>query len=447
MKQEAVFTKGKIFIPLIKFAVPVLFALFLQALYGAVDLMVIGQFCEAKDVSAVSTGSQIMQVLTMIIVGLSCGVTILVGQKIGEKEFDFAGQIVGAGTFLFIVISIIASILMIGLASPIAKIMQAPAEAFDLTVLYIQICSAGILFIVAYNVLCSILRSVGNSLIPLVTVAIASVLNIVFDLAFVAYFGMGVSGAAFATIISQAISTILTLLILKKISLPFVFKKQYICFNFDIIKHIFNLGFPIALQDFLVSISFLVILAIVNSLGVIISAGVGVAEKLIGFILLVPSAYMQTLAVFTAQNVGAKEYKRADTALRYGILSSLCVGVFMMISVFLFKDNLSSIFTKDAQIIFASGEYLKAFAIDCVLTAFLFCFMGYFNGYGKTKFVMTQGVLGAFLVRIPVAYFMSKLPVVSIFKIGLSTPLASIFQIIVSLIYYNYLKKSSRQND
>lgn len=447
MEKRQTFTEGRILLPLLQFAFPVLIALFLQSMYGAVDLLIVGHFGTATDVSAVSTGSQMMNTLTAVIAGFSMGTTVLLGQRIGQKRFEDAGKTIGASIVLFIMIGVIVTIGMIAIASPFATVMHAPAEAFDLTVLYVQICSAGSVFIIAYNMLGSVFRGIGNSKLPLITVTIACIFNIIGDLFFVAVFHMGVAGAALATIMAQAISVVLSLIIIKRTPLPFVFKMKYIRFDWHIIKKILGIGTPIALQDLLVNISFLVIMAIVNSLGVIVSAGVGVAQKLCGFIMLVPSAYMQSMSAFAAQNIGAGKPDRAKKALLYGIFSSLCVGIVMAWASVFHGDILSSIFAKDPEVVLAAADYLKAYGVDCLFTAFLFNFIGYYNGCQKTTFVMIQGLIGAFGVRIPVSYFMSKIPEVSLFKIGLATPASTVVQIVLCLGFLVYCNRRNRKTN
>lgn len=433
------FTEGKIFSPLIRFAIPVLLALFLQSTYGAVDLLIVGQFGgDNADVfvSAVSTGSQIMMTLTIVITGLAMGLTVYVGERIGAGERKEAGKIIGSGISLFAIISLIVTVVMVLSSSSLTKIMHAPAEAFEDTVLYVTICSAGTLFIVAYNLVGSIFRGIGDSKIPLLTVTIACVLNILCDFILVAVFNMGAIGAAIATVFAQAMSVALSLLIIRKRNLPFDFSRKYIRPDTKHIKSILRLGTPIALQDLLVSISFLVILAIVNSLGLNESAGIGVAEKVCAFIMLIPSAFMQAMSAFVAQNMGAAKYDRAKRALWCGIISSLTVGIIVGYFSFFHGDILAAIFTKDALIIAPATEYLKAYAIDCVFTSFLFCFMGYFNGCGNTTFVMIQGIIGGICVRLPVSWIMSKIIPVSLFKIGLATPIASFVQILLCLGFF-----------
>lgn len=439
MNKTQDFTKGKIFPQLVRFALPVLLALFLQAMYGAVDLLIVGQFGgDTADVfvSAVSTGSQIMMTLTVVITGLAMGLTVYVGGKIGAGRRNEAGEIIGSGISMFALISIGMTGLMILASSALARIMNAPKEAFDDTVRYVTICSAGTLFIVAYNLVGSIFRGIGDSKIPLLTVTIACVLNILADLLLVAVFHMGASGAAAATVFAQAVSVVLSWLIIRKRELPFEITRKSLRLNAKHIKAVLRLGTPIALQDLLVSISFLAILAIVNDLGLDESAGVGVAEKVCAFIMLIPSAYMQSMSAFVAQNVGALKFGRARKALWYGIASSLAVGIVIGYFTFFHGDLLAVIFAKDTAIIRPAAEYLKAYAIDCVLTAFLFCFIGYFNGCGNTTFVMIQGIIGGICVRLPVSWAMSKVMPVSLFRIGLATPISTVVQIVLCVGFF-----------
>lgn len=438
MKQTQNFTEGRIFEPLVRFALPVLLALFLQTMYGAVDLWVVGQFGTSADVSAVSTGSMVMQTVTIVITSLAMGLTVLVGRKIGEGFKEEAGRIIGSGIWLFAILAVAVSAVMVFAAPATARLMHAPEEAFEETVSYITICSAGAVFIVAYNLVGSIFRGIGDSTMPLITVAIACVLNIAGDLLLVAVFHMGTAGAAIATVFAQAVSVALSLVIIRRKELPFAFRLRDIRPRGGYIGQILLLGVPIALQELLVSISFLAITAIVNGMGLTASAGVGVAEKLCGFVMLVPSSYMQAMSAFVAQNIGAGKPERARKALACGIVSSLAVGFVMAYLNFFHGDILAGLFAKDAAVIAAGAEYLKAYAIDCLLTSFLFCFIGYFNGTGSTMFVMLQGIIGAFGVRLPVSWFVSRQAAASLFHIGLATPASSVVQIILCGAYFAF---------
>ena len=386
------FTSGAILPKLLKFMLPVLFSMFLQALYGAVDLLIVGQFASTADVSAVSTGSQIISTLTNLIVSFSMGITVAVGQRIGQKRPDDAAHIIGTGVILFAIIGFVFSVASVLGSSGLAWIMKAPKEAFDLTTDYIKICGAGFVVISAYNLLGSIFRGLGDSKTPLIAVCMACIFNIIGDLVLVSVFNMGAAGAALATVLAQLLSVVISFFMIRKATLPFEFRKAHVKLKKSFAVLIAKIGIPVALQEFLVGISFLVLLAIVNQLGVTASAGVGVAQKVCTFIMLVPISFMQSMTAFVAQNYGAGQMQRAQKTLKIGIGISFAFGIVMFLISFFRGDLLASVFSQDADTIQASWDYLKAYAIDCLFTCFLFCFIGYFNGIGKTRFVMLQGI-------------------------------------------------------
>ena len=434
MEHTTDFTRGPIVDPLLKFSMPILFALFLQALYGAVDLMVVGKFAQAPDVSGVAIGSQIMHTVTGLISSFAMGTTILLGQKLGEGDRKIGGKIIGTSIVLFFAAGAVLTLLLPLCSGMLASLMNAPAEAFAQTSRYIAICGAGSLMIVAYNVLGSIMRGLGDSKTPLMTVAIASVCNIAGDLLLVAGFHMGAAGAALATVSSQTISVLISLLILRRQTLPFTFTRSDIGVVPAILHRIVRFGAPIALQDLLVGLSFLVVLAIVNTLGLIASAGVGVAEKVCAFIMLIPAAFMQAMSAFVAQNHGAGKPERAVLGLKTAIGLSTFFGIIMFYLSFFHGDLLCSAFSSDPEVVAAGFDYLKAYGIDCLLTCFLFCFIGFYNGLGRTAFVMIQGIAAAFLIRIPVAYIMCRLTG-RLFYIGLGIPCSTVFQITLCFLY------------
>ena len=436
------FTEGAILPKLLKFMLPVLFAMFLQAMYGAVDLLVVGQFGTDSDVSAVSTGSQILQTLTNLIVSFSMGITVAVAQRIGQNRPEEAARTVGTGLVIFAITGVVFTVISVLGAGGLAKIMQAPTEAYDLTKSYIRLCGGGFIVITAYNLLGSIFRGLGDAKTPLIAVGIACAFNIVGDLVFVSKFHMGATGAALATVLAQLVSVTISFFIIRRTKLPFEFHKSNLKLEGNYAINIIRIGSPIALQDFLVSVSFLVLMAIVNKLGVTASAGIGVAQKVCAFIMLVPLAFMQSMAAFVAQNYGAGHTDRAVKALKSGIAVSLIFGIVMFFVAFFHGDILSGIFSNKPDTIAAAWDYLKAYAIDCLFTCFLFCFVGFYNGIEKTKFVMAQGICGAFLVRIPVAFFMQKTGGGSLFKIGLATPCSTVLQIIMCFIAYIIFTKN-----
>ena len=433
------FTHGGIAGPLIRFAIPVLAALFLQAMYGAVDLLVVGQFADKADVSAVATGAHIMMTLTNLVASLAMGATILLGQQIGEGNAERGGATIGACIALFGSMGLALTLVTVPGAGLLATLMQAPAH--DLTAAYVRICGTGMLVIIAYNLIGSVFRGIGDSVTPLVTVAIACAVNIAGDLLLVAVCHMGAAGAAIATVAAQAVSVAISLMLVRKKQLPFRLERQHIRFDRPLVAQVLRLGLPIALSDLLVSISFLVIQAIVNALGVVPSAGVGVAEKVCAFIMLVPSAFSQSMSAFVAQNAGAGKYDRAVRSLYCGIGLSLAVGAVMSWMSIGHGQLLAGIFSNDREVIVAAADYLKAYGIDCLLTPIFFCAIGFFNGLGRTRFVMAQGIVSAFCVRVPVSYLMSRRVPVSLFWIGMATPFSSMLQIAMCTWYFLALRR------
>ena len=441
MRKEAQFTEGQILGPLLAFALPVLFALFLQAMYGAVDLLVVGKFAAPEDVSAVSTGSQIMLTLGNLVSSLAMGTTVYFGHQIGMGNAKRGGEIIGASIALFLTIGAFLSLCVPFFAEGIARTMNAPDAAFSQTTAYIRICGGGMIAIVAYNLIGSVFRGMGDSTTPLLTVGIACVCNIVGDLILIAGFQLGAAGAAMATVTAQFVSVLCSLVLTARRTYPFAFRRSMIRFAGGIIRQVLKLGIPIAFQDLLVGLSFLVIQAVVNALGVTASSGVGVAEKVCGFIMLVPAAFMQSISAFVAQNIGAGKPDRALRALRSAIAVSFVFGVAMFLLSFFGGIPLCALFAKDAAIAAAGAEYLKAYAIDCLLTCFLFCFIGFYNGLGTTRFVMIQGIAGAFCVRIPVCLLMSRWEPVTLFHIGLSTPCSTVAQIALCVLWMAWIRR------
>lgn len=444
-KQENSFVEGSIFGSLVRFAVPVLGALILQAAYGAVDLLVVGKFGDASSISAVGTGSAFMQMVTFIITSLAMGSTVIIGQHIGEQKPKEAGNAVGTTVVLFIVIGIIMTVMLELSAGGIVSILQVPEESVAKAIRYIRICSGGILVIIAYNVISSVLRGVGNANLPFLFVGIACVVNIIGDLVFVGAMNMDVAGAAFATVLAQFVSVVISVFVLKKQSMPICFSLEQCRMYGGELRRILNVGIPIALQETMVQISFLVINSIINGMGLMPSAGYGVAQKLVSFIMLVPSSVMQSVSAFVAQNIGAGQKKRAWKGFGTAMVTGCAVGIFMFLLGFFGGGFMSGFFTNSPEVIEQSAAYLRGFSLDCILTNILFSSVGYFNGCGKSIPVMIQGITSAFCIRIPVSIFMSKLPGASLTPVGLATPITTGYGIIFFIICFVLVKRKEHK--
>ena len=434
------FTQGSILKKLVAFMLPVLGALVLQAAYGAVDLLVVGRFGTTSGLSAVSTGSQVLNLVTFVVTQLAMGVTVLIARYLGEKRPEQIGGLIGGSTVVFTIITAVLFVALVFFAEPISRLVQAPAEALDLTTGYVRICGGGIFFIVAYNLLSAIFRGLGDSKSPLMFVAVACVVNIVGDLLLVAVFHMDAAGAALATVFAQAISVVFALMLLKKRGLPFKITKR----DFRITpqcRRALTIGLPLALQECLTQGSFLALCAFVNRLGLLASSGYGVANKIVNFAMLVPSALMQSMASFVSQNVGAGDEQRARKSMFTGMGVGMVIGVIVFALVMFKGDVLTSLFTTDPDVIQNGFDYLKGFAAETILTAVLFSMIGYFNGHNNTVWVMAQGLIQTLIVRLPMSYIMSIQPNASLTSIGLAAPTATLFGIVLNVIYYMRTQK------
>ena len=423
---------------------PVLGALILQAAYGAVDLLVVGRFDSTAGLSAVSTGSQILNLVTFVVTQLAMGVTVLIARYLGEKRPEQIGAVLGGAAVVFTILSVGIFILLVGFARPISVLMQAPEEAVGLTASYVRICGGGIFFIVAYNLLSAIFRGLGDSRSPLLFVLVACIVNIAGDLVLVAGFDMDAAGAAIATVLAQAVSVVLAVALLVRKKLPFAITRADFRLNPQCRKFL-SIGLPLALQEFLTQLSFLALCAFVNRLGLTASSGYGVASKIVNFAMLIPSALMQSMASFVAQNVGAGNQKRARQSMLTGIGVGLVFGCAVFALVMLKGDALAGFFSPDAEVVQKGFEYLKGFAPETILTAILFSMLGYFNGNDKTLWVMAQGLIQTLLVRLPFAYVMSIQPNASLTKIGLAAPVSTLVGVLLNVGFYLYLDRKEKR--
>lgn len=440
MNDKADFTQGSILKKLIAFMIPVLGSLILQAAYGAVDLLVVGRFGSTSGLSAVSTGSQVLNLVTFVVTQFAMGITVLIARYLGEKRPEQIGSVIGGSAVVFTMIAVGLFIVMVGFAHPISVLMQAPKEAVELTSVYVRICGGGIFFIVAYNLLSAIFRGLGDSKSPLLFVFVACIVNVIGDIVLVAGFHMDAAGAAIATVTAQALSVVFAIVILIKKELPFKITRKDFGLNSQC-KKFLKIGLPLALQEFLTQMSFLALCAFVNRLGLEASSGYGVACKIVNFAMLIPSALMQSMASFVSQNVGAGKSKRAKQSMFTGIGVGLLFGCLVFVLILLKGNVLASLFSTDAAVIQKGFDYLKGFAPETILTAIMFSMVGYFNGNNQTLWVMFQGLFQTLLVRLPMSYYMSIQPAASLTKIGLAAPASTLVGILLNVIFFLYFNK------
>lgn len=441
--QENTFLKGRILPPLIKFALPLMLSQLLQALYGAVDLIVVGHYGTTADFSAVATASQLMQGITGIIIGLTTGVTVLIGQAVGSGNGKRAGEISAGMTKLLIVISLIFFAVLTLFAPQALDLLKIPSAAKAAGTVYIRICAAGVIFISAYNAISGLFRGVGNSKMPLIFILIACVENIIGDIILVGVFKMGAAGAALATVLAQTVSVIFSVIYILKGGLPFKITKESFKAR-GAVGRILKTGVPIALQDFLTRVSFLILTAILNSLGLVASASIGISEKLFLFLSIIPISFMSALSAFVAQNIGAGNRERAYKSLKISVGISFIFGILTFVATFFFPEILAAAFEKNPEVIAAAARYQRGCAAEHLFISVFFCMLGYFNGLGKTDFVMFQGIFTAFAVRIPLSYLLSRGASPDLFKIGLAVPTSALVSFLLCLIYLIYLNKKEK---
>ncbi len=443
MKQESLI-EGNITSSLIKFTIPILFALLLQTAYGMVDLLIVGNFGSVADVSGVSTGSQLITLVTSLCSGLAMGTTIAIGRVVGKKQTREIPTIIGSTMLIFSILALFLMVCIFLNLDTIIGLLNTPVDAISRTTEYIFVSTIGIPLIFGYNILGSIFRGLGDSKTPLVAVGIACVVNIVLDLLFVAGFNMGALGAAIATITSQGLSVVICSIIIKSRNIISFKTENSAYYTKNHIIDIIKLGLPMAMQSTLVSVSFLAITVIINQFGLIYSAAVGLVEKLFGIIMLVPISFMSSLSVFVAQNSAANQEQRSKKGLSISLLYSFIFSAIMFYISFFHGEILVRLFSGDIEVVEAATMYLKGYTLDTLVVPFAFCLSGYFSGLGKTFFVMAQSLFGAIVIRIPITYLVSLATPISLFNIGLAMPIATVVQVIILITYYVYYTKKRK---
>ena len=431
-------TEGNVRRALSRFAIPFLGASLLQFLYGAVDLIVVGQFADQAGIAAVSTGSQVMQAVTNFIIGLSTGGTVLVGQYLGARRGEDVNRAIGTLFSLFALIAVVLAAAFALSTNAIVALMQVPASRRGRppgsTCLSAP---AAQLFITGYNMVSGVLRGLGDSKRPMYFVLVACIINIVGDLLLVGVFGLGAAGAALATVAAQGVSLALALAVLRRRDFPFDFKRRSFRIQGDKAARILRLGLPVAVQNVLVTLSFLIITAIVNHMDVLAqSAAVGLVERITGFIMLFPIAFQSAISAMTAQNMGAGRPDRARQGLKYGILFCLAADIAMFVLVQLVPGLAMRLFTPDAEVIYHGVLYLRTYSIDCILVTLVFTLNGFYSGCGRTGFTLFNSLASTFLVRVPAVFFISLLPGVTLLHIGVAAPAASAVQVLLQLLYF-----------
>ena len=437
-------TTGSVFKNLVVFSLPYLLSFCLQTLYGMADLFIIGQYEGVAATTAVSVGSQVMHMLTVMIVGLAMGTTVSIGQAVGAGDRRRAAQDVGNTVSLFIALSLVLTAALLLLVRPIVAVMSTPAEAVEGAVRYLTICFIGIPFITAYNILSSIFRGMGDSKSPMYFIAIACAANIALDYLFMGAMRLGPAGAALGTTLAQAVSVIVSLAVIaKKRMLPLEKRDFRPCRA--VMQKILSIGVPVALQDGFIQVSFIIITIIANRRGLTDAAAVGIVEKVIGFLFLIPSSMLSSVSALGAQNIGAGRRDRAVLTLRYAIVLVSAIGLTLGVLIQFIADPIVGLFTPDAAVIHAGGQYLRGYIWDSFFAGIHFSFSGYFCACGKSGLSFLHNVIAIIFVRIPGAIFTSTHFPTTLLPMGLATAAGSLLSVIVCVIAYTVLRRKEKQ--
>ena len=440
-------TTGSVFRSVVSFSLPYLLSYFLQTLYGMADLFIVGQFEGVASTTAVSVGSQVMHMITVMLVGLAMGTTVSIGQAVGRGDKKQSSMVVGNTAILFAIVSVAMSVLLILFVRPIVSVMSTPTEAVEGTVAYLRVCFLGIPCITAYNVISSIFRGMGDSRSPMYFIAVACGANILLDYLFMGAFHLGPIGAALGTTLSQAISVAVSLISILKKNTGISLTRSNLHPQKRIIGQLLRVGLPIMAQDGLIQISFLIITIIANRRGLIDAAAVGIVEKIISFLFLVPSSMLSTVSALGAQNIGAGKPERARAALKYAIWIAFGFGVLIAIVIQFVAEPIVGLFTSDAAAMIAGGAYMRGYIFDCVFAGIHFSFSGYFCACGRSELSFLHNILSILLVRIPSAYFTSVQFPTTLLPMGIATAVGSLFSVLICVIAFCALRKKERRRE
>ena len=431
-------TTGSVFKNIVIFSLPYFLSYFLQTLYGLADLFIIGQYEGVASTTAVSVGSQVMHMLTVMIVGLAMGTTVSIGRAVGAGDKKRMSACVGNTVTLFMLVSVVLTAVLVLLVDPIVSVMSTPAEAVDGTARYLTVCFIGIPFITAYNIISSIFRGMGDSKSPMYFIAVACAANIALDYLFMGAMRLGPVGAALGTTLAQAISVLVAFIAIRRRRSVAVSRGD-LRPRRDVMGQILGIGMPVALQDGLIQIAFILITVIANLRGLTDAAAVGIVEKLISFLFLVPSSMLSTVSAIGAQNIGAGDYGRAKQTMWYAIGIAVGFGIIVCILFQFIAEPVVGLFTSDEGVIAAGGQYMHGYIFDCLFAGIHFCFSGYFCACGKSMISFIHNISGVALVRVPGAYLMSKMYPATLLPMGLATAAGSILQVLICIVAYRII--------
>ena len=436
-------TTGSVFKNVLYFSLPYLLSYFLQTLYGMADLYITGRFCGVDSITAVANGSQVMHMLTVIIVGLAMGSTVIIGHAVGAGNMRDAEAAIGNTVTLFMAVSLGFTTVLVAAVRPLVGLIGVPAEAVPGTVQYLTICFIGIPFITAYNIISSVFRGLGDSKSPMYFIAVACAANIALDILFIGPMALGPVGAALGTTLSQTLSVIVALFGIRRHKTGLRLSRQNFRPRKGVLGRILKIGLPVAVQDGCIQVAFIIITIIANHRGLIDSAAVGIVEKIISFLFLIPSSMLSTVSALAAQNIGAGKYDRAKQTLRYAMMIAIGFGLVVSILIQFIAAPVVGLFTADAAVILLGAQYIRGYIWDCIFAGIHFSFSGYFCACGKSGISFLHNLIAILCVRIPGVYLTSKIFPHTLFPMGLATATGSLLSVIICIIAYRWLCEKS----
>ena len=440
-------TQGRVNSVLLRFVWPFIAANLVTALHGVISMLVVGQFTDSVTLSGVANGTQIMFPPVAFIMGLGTGGTVLIGRSIGQKDKEAGTRAVGSFACVSITLVVFLTLFVLLIREPLLSVLKTPAEALASARRYVLLCTIGVPFNAAYGMICAVARGMGNSKAPSVAAGISCAVNIALSLLLVGVFELAEAGVAIATSAAQFVSfTYMALWIYNK-KLPFPFSLKDVKADAKSVKFLLTVGFPLILQELLISISFMVNTNRVNSLGVEASASVGVVSRLFNLAVVVPNSFGASISAMTAQNNGAGKRERAVMALRWGVLFSLIINLIFFLLCQFVPESITSLFAKDPLIISGSANYLRSFSFEMLTIAASFCLNAYLSGCGKSSVSMWYVLASAFLVRVPLSIYITGIAGLDLhtrlFYLGFASPTASLLSMLCGLTFITWYNKKN----
>ncbi len=430
--------EGNISSNLVKLVLPMLLANFLSVVYNIVDTIWIGQIVGSDGLSVIATTFPVVLVLIAFGIGISISVNILSGQYVGANNAKFLGHLANVSyTVIFFISIILVSIIFI-FSESIFGLLNTPESILKESVLYFKISIFRYPFFFYYMVIASLLRGMGDTVSPLIFLGISSIVNIILDpLLMLGLFGfpeLGLNGAAVATVFSQFLSVLISIVYLKlkhNIIMEHPFR---LVFDFDIIKKILRMGLPFSTSQLITSLSWMALMSLINTFGQSVSAAVGAASKIEGISYMFLASLGSAIATMSSQSIGANRMDKIKTIFKEGLKLCIIVSSIVAIVSVVFAENILLMFTKDMLVI-KEGRYFIYFVMpSLIILSVAYCSNGIINSAGKTKEIMLFSFISLIVVRVPLAYILSNY--FGVFGIWMSMLIATTINMILSVCYY-----------